>query len=329
MSLTEACEGLRWGAVGQKLEQSLAILNGVLGDHLARTGNGLATALSFVHEGAALAMESPAFARAVPSPRPKLAVLVHGLMCTERVWKMPDGSDYGSLLERDLAVTPLYVRYNSGRAIAENGAALADLLESLADVYPVAIEEIIPIGFSMGGLVIRSACNAAKKRGHTWLSRVTRAIYIGTPHLGSPLERAGRFLVRTLRNVPDPYTRLIADIGDLRSLGLRNLGDGHLWHDDGPASAVPLSDRRHPVPLLPEMSHYLIAGALATEPRLAFWFGDALVPLSSATAGACAEVASVALPPDHVKIFHAFAHMRLARDPAVYAQIRGWCEARS
>ena len=297
------------GVVGQKLERSLAILNGVLGDHLARTGNGLATALSFVRAGAPLAVDRTGLASAFVSPSPKIAVLVHGLMCTEQCWTMEDGTDYGSLLERDLGVTPLYVRYNSGRASADNGAALADLLEELVHAYPGSIEEIIPIGFSMGGLVVRSACHAAQERRHTWLSRVRRAIYIGTPHGGAPLERAGRFLMRTLRSVPDPYTRLIADIGDLRSIGLRNLGEAS-----------------HPVPLLPQIQHYLAAGTLAGDPWLALWFGDALVPLSSATAGACRDARTASLPPDHVKIFPAFAHLRLARDPAVYAQVRRWCE---
>ena len=318
--------------MGEKLEQSLAILNGVLGDHLARTGNGLSTTLSFVKGGATISLDRAAFAHAVQKARPRVAILVHGLMCTEQIWRMRDGSDYGSLLERDLSFTPLYVRYNSGRAIADNGAELADLLEALGDAYPAAIEEIVPIGFSMGGLIVRSACHAAQKKGQRWLSRVRRAIYIGTPHGGAPLERAGRFLVRVLRSVPDPYTRLIADIGDLRSLGLQNLGDGH-QHEDGGVSrdvgALSLRDRRHPVPLLPEIRHYLIAGALARDPWLALWFGDALVPLSSATARACDDVRTASFPPEHVKIFRAFAHTRLAHDPAVYAQIRAFCEVAS
>ena len=319
--------------MGQKLEQSLAILNGVLGDHLARTSNGLSTTLSFVTQGVPISMDREAFARVLPSATPKVAVFVHGLMCTEQVWRMADGSDYGSLLQRDSALTPLYVRYNSGRAIAENGAALADVLEALDQTYPTAIEEIVPIGFSMGGLVIRSACHVAQEKGHGWLSRVRRAIYIGTPHRGAPLERAGRFLVRMLRHVPDPYTRLIADIGDLRSLGLRNLGDGHVQHQTPSAASagggIPLSDERHPVPLLPEIQHYLIAGTLAQDPWLALWFGDALVPLASATADACGDVRTMTFPPEHVKIFHSFGHMRLAHDPAVYPHIRAFCEGTS
>jgi hypothetical protein len=307
--------------VGQKLEQSLAILNGVIGDHLARTGNGLATALSFVEKGEPLLVDRAHLARALPCATPTAFVFVHGLMCTEQIWRMRDGSDYGSRLAEDMGVTPLYVRYNSGRAIADNGADLADLLESLASAYPVLLDEIVPVGFSMGGLVVRSACHVAKQKGHRWISLVRRAIYIGTPHHGSPLERAGRLLVRALRTVPDPYTKLVADIGDLRSRGLQNLGEGAIA-----GSTEALANERHPVPLLPEIRHYLIAGALASDPWLALWFGDALVPVASATADVCADARAVAFPPDHVKIFHTFAHNRLAHDPAVYAQIRTWCE---
>jgi hypothetical protein len=309
--------------VGAKLEQSLAILNGVIGDHLARTSNALSTTLSLVHDGKPVPVDRAALTRAFPAAKSRVAIFVHGLMCTEQIWRMPDGTDYGSRLADDVGVTPLYLRYNSGRAIADNGAALSNLLESLLGAYPAAIDEIVPIGFSMGGLVVRSACHVARARGHRWISRVRRAIYIGTPHHGSPLERAGRLLVRTLRAVPDPYTRLIADIGDLRSRGLQNLGYGALGHGDRESA---LGDERHPVPLLPEIQHYLVAGALASDPWLALWFGDALVPLSSATAAVCTDVRAVAFPPSHVKIFHAFAHTRLAHDPAVYAQIRAWCD---
>jgi len=311
--------------VGQKLEQSLAILNGVIGDHLVRTRNGLATALSLVHEGAPLLVDRANLARARPTWTSKIFVFVHGLMCTEQIWRMRDGSDYGSRLAEDMSVTPLYVRYNSGRAIADNGAALADLLESLLDAYPVLLDEIVPVGFSMGGLVVRSACHVAKRKGHRWISLVRRAIYIGTPHHGSPLERAGRLLVRALRTVPDPYTKLVADISDLRSRGLQNLGDGAIAR----GGAEALCDEHHPVPLLPEIRHYLIAGALASDPWLALWFGDALVPVASATADVCADARTVAFPPDHVKIFHTFAHNRLAHDPEVYSQIRTWCEGAS
>jgi triacylglycerol lipase len=313
--------------VGPKLAQTLAILNGYLGDHLARTGNPLAIDLGCVRDGAPLPMTRAALAAAFPSPPARVAVLVHGLMCTEEVWSLPDG-DFGSRLDRDLGFAPLRLRYNTGRAIADNGEALASMLSSLMDAYPVPIDEILPLGFSMGGLVIRSACHVAKLGGQPWLSRVRRAVYVGTPHRGAPLERGGRVLTRVLRAVPDPYTRLVADIGDLRSAGIKDLGDADLTHEHRARTPRDLSllDARHPVPLLPEIRHYLAAGSLASDPSLALWFGDALVPVASGTADECVDAASLALPPSHVRVFEGRAHLRLPHDPDVYAQVRAWLE---
>ena len=313
--------------MGSKLDHSLAIVNGVIGDHLARTENPLATQFACMHEGAALRMDRTSFAGAFPGATPRVAIFVHGLMCTEEIWKLPDGDDYGTLLAADLGITPLRVRFNSGRAIADNGAALAAFCSQLAAVYPVPIEEIVLVGYSMGGLVIRSACHTAKLGDSAWLSLVRRAIYIGTPHHGAPLERAGRFIMRVLRSVPDPYTRLVADICDLRSDGLRDLGDANLTRDVcASPRGTSIRDPRHPIPLLPEIQHYLVAGALAESPWLALWFGDALVPIASATAGACADLSTLAIPPEHVRIFRSVSHLQLAHDREVYGALRGFCE---
>lgn len=268
------------------LDVALAVLNGAVGDYLHASGNGLATEMSFV------------------GPRPaverKVVVLVHGLMCTEDVWKQKDGEDYGSLLARDLGYAPRYVRFNSGRSVAESGADLARLLDGLVREHE-RLEEILLVGFSMGGLVIRSACH----HGGPWLACVRRCIYVGTPHLGSPWERYGRTLAHVARMIPDPYARLAADLGDLRSRGIKDLGD--------PC---------HPFPLLPSIEHFLIAGWI--DERVAALFGDALVPLASGTNGACADAR--ALPPDHVKIVSRIAHLDLARSETVYRHLRVFAE---
>src|SRR5262249_14992739 len=161
----------------------------------------------------------------------RVAVLVHGLMCTESVWRFPDGTDYGTRLAADLGFTPLYVRYNSGRSIADSGASLARLLTALVEAYPCPIEEIAFIGDNMGGLVVRSACHAATMEQHRWLDLVRRAIYVGTPHLGAPLERLGRVVTSVLGAIDDPYTRLIAEVAELRSDGVKDLGDADLRHE--------------------------------------------------------------------------------------------------
>lgn len=313
--------------MGEKLDQALAILNGAVGDYLERSGNGLALPMSFVHAGREVAVSRAELERAHPSPSGRVVVLVHGLMCTESIWRLEDGTDFGEALHRDLGYAPLHVRYNSGRAIAHNGADLSSMLGRLLEEYPAAVEEILLVGFSMGGLVARSACHFASLDAEAWLGRVRRAIYIGTPHLGAPLERAGRVLAKLLGAIPDPYTQLLAELGDLRSDGVKDLGDADLRHEDRArrVAALSLRDPAHPVPLLPSMRHYLVAGTLWRDVRLAALFGDSMVPVPSGTAGICTDAASIALPPDHVRILHGHLHLRLPGRPEVYEQVRQWC----
>lgn len=306
--------------MGQRLDFALAVLNGAIGDHLERTGNGLATGMSWVRDGQAVPLEH---ARG-PVPSGRVAILVHGLMCTESAWAFAGGGDYGAFLQRDLGFTPLYLRYNSGCAIADNGAALAALLDDLAASWPVPIEEILPIGYSMGGLVVRSACHVAACSRQTWLPHVRRSIYVGTPHRGAPLERVGRLAARVLGAVDDPVTRLVAQVADLRSEGVKDLGDADLRREDREPGRLSLRDRRHPVPLLPGIEHFLVAGALGNQPWLPLLFGDAMVPLASATDGACSSPESLALPPDHVHVVPGLSHVELPRRQEVYEAIHRW-----
>jgi triacylglycerol lipase len=315
--------------MGRGVEQTLAVLNGLVGDYLSRTKNGLATEMGLYRGGRRLPLERDALARAYPNPSGRVCVLVHGLMCTETIWHFPDGSDYGSLLERDLGWTACYVRYNTGLPIADNGARLSQLLEQLLAVYPREIEELLLIGYSMGGLLVRSASHAASMQGQHWLARVQRIIYVATPHLGAPAERLGKLTSGVLTAIRDPYTQLIADIANLRSDGLKDLGHADLRHEDRSQerSVWMLRDGRHPLPLLPNIQHTLIAGALGVDARLAFLFGDSLVSVVSATfAGQAAEVQAL-LPPERVKVLPGLSHVALARHPAVYELIKATLES--
>jgi pimeloyl-ACP methyl ester carboxylesterase len=306
--------------MGDKLDRTLAVLNGLVGDYLARTNNGLATEMACHHAGRPLALDAGAITGAHASPTPRAVVLVHGVMCDESVFRFADGSDYGTLLARDLGFTPFYVRYNSGLAIADAGAQLAALLERLVRAYPIALEQLLLLGYSMGGLLIRRACHVAALAGESpWLPRVRRAIYLGTPHLGAPAERAGRTVAQILQLIDDPYTRLIADLGNLRSAGIKDLGDADV------------SDARHPLPLLASMRHYLIAGSLAVDPRLSVLFGDSIVPVASATYAKdertiAAHVTNERLPQKQVKVLPGLSHIALARHSDVYEQIKAFCQ---
>lgn len=301
--------------MGKKLEQAIAILNGAVGDHLARSNNGLATTMAWVD-----------FGRPAQAPGKRVVVLVHGLMCTEDIWTHEDGEDYGTLLARDLGFTPRYVRYNTGLAIADNGVSLAKLLEDLVREHP-GIEEIVPLGYSMGGLVIRAACHVATEEKQAWLAKVKKVVYVGTPHLGAPMERVGRVVSKLLAAIPDPYTRLAAELADLRSDGIKDLGDADVRHEDRArrVAKFALRDPRHPVPLLPSLQHYLVAGTIWEDARLANLFGDAIVPVPSGTDGACIDATTLALPPSHVRLLAGLSHVVIPHDARVYEHVKEWC----
>ena len=304
--------------MGNMLESVIGALNGVVGDYLARTDNGLATTMGFYVDGRELVLERDMLARAFPAATRKLVIMLHGLACTERTWAFPDGTDYGSRLARDLGYTTFYLRYNSGLPIVDSGEAFAPLLERLCSAYPVAIDEIVLLGYSMGGLVARSACHIASESGMRWLSLVKDAVYVGTPHGGAPLERFGSRLVSVLRSLPDPYTQLVGQIVGLRSDGIKDLAQGTV------ARNPDLEDAHHPVAMLHSIRHYLVAGTISHDPVLTALFGDALVPVSSATQPPRPEADTGPLPKKHIRIFRGANHVELAHHEGVYGQIHAW-----
>ncbi len=79
-----------------KLDQALAVLNGAVGDMLARTGNGLQLEMGLVRDGRRLPIEREALARAHPDATERVGILVHGLMCTEAdLGAAPKGGRHG------------------------------------------------------------------------------------------------------------------------------------------------------------------------------------------------------------------------------------------
>lgn len=311
--------------MGKNLEAAIGALNGLVGDWLVETDNGLATPMSLhVATREAPAMTGFAALRGVKT----VVILAHGLMCSEAVFEFPRTEpprDYGSLLRDDFGCVPLYLRYNSGLAIAENGRALSRLLDRVvadADAGQddgAGLEEIVLLGYSMGGLVVRSACHDGAVRGAPWLSRVRRAFYLGTPHQGAPLERFGKKLSQLLSRVKDPYVELGRDLVELRSRGVKDLGTPAL---------VDLESPEHPLPLLTSIAHHLIAGSISDSPLWTPLFGDALVPIESATNGVLRKDERAALiPPSNTRFLRGVNHLALAHDPGVYGYLKAWFDA--
>lgn len=309
-----SAKGARFDPADAWPERGVSILNGMFGDYLQKRGNDLAIAMSFRHEGQPLELTEAGLRGAHPSLTGRLCVLVHGLCCNESVWTFPGsatpGSSYGSRLRRDLGYTPFYIRYNTGLPIAQNGEHLANLLNGLVAAYPLPVEEIALIGHSMGGLLMRSACDPTRNDAARWLKSVKQAIYIGTPHDGADLERFAHLTTGTLRALPTHVTRLIGDILNLRSRGVKDLAYGEQQAPDGTE------------PWLASARHYLLMGTLTRDPEhpVGRIFGDALVRVPQAASSPKLKESS----PDIV-VFPGIHHLALAHDESVYRCIRHIC----
>jgi PGAP1-like protein len=306
-------------------EAVLAALNGVLGDYLAATGNPMAIPMRLYGNGMPLAISREALADAVPRPGGHLLVLAHGLCRNPLQWQRR-GHDHGAALARDLGCTPLYLHYNSGRHISENGREFADLMQALLREWPHPIERFSMLGHSMGGLVARSACHYGAAAGHAWVARLDRLVFLGSPHLGSPLERAGTradFLIET-----SPYTAPFARLGKVRSAGVRDLGHGHLLDEDWQAASAGKHAGHAAVPLPPGVRCHAMAASLQQRPGKAGarTRGDGLVPVDSALGRSRDAARDLGLPDDRRWIGYGMGHFDLLGRADAYARIRGWLD---
>jgi pimeloyl-ACP methyl ester carboxylesterase len=227
-----------------------------------------------------------------------------------------------------LGLTPVYLRYNSGRHISTNGQELADVLDRLCAAWPVPVESLSLLGHSMGGLVMRSACWYGKAVGLPWIRSLRRVVCLGTPHHGSPVERAGHALDRTLRRIR--YVEPLM-FGHRRSAGIKDLRHGNLldedWQEHGPDQSS--SDQRRTVPLLAGVDHFFAAASVGRHPLdpKGYLFGDWLVHSGSAVGTHADARKKLTVPPNHCRIFHEKSHLDLLNDPEVHAQVIDWFSA--
>jgi len=252
------------------VDQLVGVLNGAVGDHLASSDNGLDLGLRLRH--------GDQWIYGDPVPGERAVVLVHGLCTTELSWSLEAESTlgaadrhYGALLEENHGYTPIYARYNTGRPIADNGFLLADALDRLVEGNP-QLTELVLIGHSMGGLVSR----AATQQG-AFVERLRAVICLGSPHAGAPLARFGHAAAEVLETIDLPATQVIGKIVASRSAGIHDLR-----HRDLEATG----------PLLDGVRYLFVAGSVAGGPEDpgVSWFGDGLVPVTSASGPEGADV---------------------------------------
>ncbi|MGO8861956.1 MAG: esterase/lipase family protein [Acidimicrobiales bacterium] len=326
-------------ALPGRRDEALAVVDGFFGDRLADQGSTLAVPMT-LHSGTeTLSLDRDSLAQAFPRATGRIALLVHGLMSTESVWGFPGdaATTYGTLLARDHGVTPVSLRYNTGRHISINGRELAGLLHHLVAAWPVPVRDITLIGHSMGGLVVRSACHYASAtrpwRGfarfrRSWTSKTRRVVLIGVPNTGAPLEVFVSLTSAALWSLPIPATRLVGLGLDARSAGIKDLRFGAItdeeWLEhDADARERPVA---HGVTVLRRASYLIIVGSLTADPAhpLARVLGDALVTASSASGILSQTTGEEFFPGSTVRLFPKATHMALTHRPEIYDEIDRW-----
>jgi len=300
----------------------LPVLNGALGDQLAARADPRAIQMSFRRGGHDVSVAD----LRLTEPRQKTVVFVHGLMGDELIWQSgfqdPPGSwRYGPRLAEEAHVRALYVRFNSGLHLSENGRELSRLLGQLVEAYPDAVGELVLVGHSLGGLVIRSAgyyaalneelkmkneelkieSDKTHQDDHDksiifnsqflinrapWLGHLRSIFLLGTPNDGSWLEQNSHLTARLLHRINLFPTRFLSKALNRRSNGIKDLRYSILvdedWQD---ARADDLTPPRTPVPPLPGVRYHILMGAWLRESRptaLREYFGDGLVGKGSA-----------------------------------------------
>lgn len=240
-------------------------LNGLIGDRLAAMDNPVALPMSIeAHRHARTGLHP----RKAAGPR---VLFIHGLCMNDRQWQAMANheQDYGDRLAREHGHRPVYLRYNSGLAIAENGRRLAAILERRHRGRHAWDRPLHVVAHSLGGLVIRSAIAEGLAQGQRWPEHLRSIVFLGTPHEGAPLERLGKSVdaALALGRFSSPW----GVIGRIRSVAIHQLGHAEIAPWAGRPSRVRL---------------HAIAGVIgrSTEGRLLSAIGDGLVPVDSALA---------------------------------------------
>jgi triacylglycerol lipase len=295
-------------------DASVGALNGAVGDYLHDRGNSLDMGMQFRLGD-----------RYVPPQEidaPRIALFVHGISTTEWSWCLnaeafhgDPTTHFGSLLERDLGYTPVFLRYNTGRHISHNGRQLAECLDALS------CKELVLVGHSIGGLVARSACHYGIEAGRRWPNALTHVVCLGSPHLGAPLEKAGNVVSSVLGLFDVPGTQIPARVINARSAGIKDLRFGYLldtdWEGHDPDAL--LENRRQDLPLLDDVVYAFVSTTLTQHPGhpLGHLLGDLMVRTRSASGPACVTE-SFGVHTDHV---NGVVHQLIQNHPDVYERV--------
>lgn len=294
-------------------DRVLSVLNGVLGDRLSETGNSLARPFTLrtadgTHWDAHVASSDG------------VVLFVHGLCLSDRSWTpTPPRTGHVQAITTATGGLPLFACYNTGLPIHANGRLLARHLQSL-EARCDELPWIVIVAHSMGGLVVRSALRHARRASESWPDRVRDVAYLGTPHRGAPLERAGAWVETQLTRtgLTAPFTAFTT----LRSQGIQDLRFGAAALSEGSDGLAPPTGAWRTL---------YVAATLASDPSLERGVGDGLVPLESAldVPGASPASGRDTASPETRRVFPGLGHFDLLHAPVISDALQTWLAAHS
>lgn len=231
----------------QRKEAALAILNGVVGDYLEDQKNPLAISMQWRKPN--------------EKKNHRYLLLIHGSCNSPQDW-WQEGHNHGMALTEALDYTPLFLHYNTGLHISENGKLLSKLIQELVDENKVEDKpiQISIVGHSMGGLVARSACHLAEQEKQEWLQHVNHLVTFACPHHGAMLERGGKLVDAVLG--AHQFTEPLSWLGKIRSKGVTDLGYGNIQEADWKDKEGVTTDTRVPSPLPKNIRTMALAAVL-------------------------------------------------------------------
>ena len=312
----------------------LSAINGVIGDYLHTQQSPLSIAMAFRQHGKDIEVE--ALARHIVESEGKLLIMVHGLCMNDVQWRQGE-HDHGYHLANDLSCTTVYLHYNTGRHIYQNGIELNVLLGELASQFHSLQSQhsldISVVAHSMGGLVARSALyyskaaiSEAAEEKVNWPEYVKKIVFLGTPHHGAPLEKAGNWadLFLGMHHFTAPLTR----ITQIRSAGIADLRHGYIVesdvHSERPFDFA--TDQRKPIPLPDGVACFAIATTSSASPNVInkHLVGDGLVPLNSALGIHENEAFHLNFKPENQWVGNNISHLDLLGHKTIYDVIHRW-----
>ena len=308
-----------------KREAIRSVLNGIVGDYLEEKENPLKITMQVRNEGKTISIDSKSIEKSYHTLNGKILLMIHGSCMNDIQWSRKK-HNHGATLAKELNKTPIYLLYNSGLHISNNGQNLNELLEKLVLHWPVPVEELVIVSHSMGGLISRSAIHYGQQQQKSWTKQLKKIIFLGTPHHGAPLEQAGNYLDVILEAIP--YAKPFARLGKIRSAGVTDLRYGNLTDEDweGNDKFKLQGDKRQNIVLPKNVECYSIGGVIgkATESISSLLLGDNLVGINSALGQHKNPTKSLNFKKENTWIAYETNHSDLLSNIKIYAKMKEW-----